>query len=382
MVFSFWIFVIIIMVITLIEKACELLQMFYSSGYEAYVVGGFVRDIILGRNSFDVDIATNATPKEVQMIFKDVKLPFEGYGSVHLVYKKVNFEITTYRMDLEYQDKRKPSKIVYTDKLIIDLRRRDFTMNTLCMDKNKNIIDLLNARCDIENKVIKTVGNANRRLKEDSLRILRAIRFATELDFSIDEELKDAIINNRELVKDLSFYRKKQELNRIFSSPNVLKGISLLKYFSLDEYLDIDLKHEIVKTSDPIGIWAQVSPSSSYPFTSNEKDYLKAINDVLTDDVINDMELYKKGNYVCFIAAQILNMDTKDIYDRCDNLVIKKTSDIKLTGKDIIDLINPKDKSIIKNIIKDIEEKIIYKELNNNYEELKRYVLDNYKKYW
>jgi tRNA nucleotidyltransferase (CCA-adding enzyme) len=94
------------MVITLIEKACELLQMFYSSGYEAYVVGGFVRDIILGRNSFDVDIATNATPKEVQMIFKDVKLPFEGYGSVHLVYKKVNFEITTYRMDLEYQDKR------------------------------------------------------------------------------------------------------------------------------------------------------------------------------------------------------------------------------------------------------------------------------------
>lgn len=111
-------------------------------------------------------------------------------------------------MDLEYQDKRKPSKIVYTDKLIIDLRRRDFTMNTLCMDKNKNIIDLLNARCDIENNVIKTVGNANRRLKEDSLRILRAIRFATELDFSIDEELKDAIINNRELVKDLSFYRK------------------------------------------------------------------------------------------------------------------------------------------------------------------------------
>ena len=369
------------MVITLIEKACELLQMFYSSGYEAYVVGGFVRDIILGRNSFDVDIATNATPKEVQMIFKDVKLPFEGYGSVHLVYKKVNFEITTYRMDLEYQDKRKPSKIVYTDKLIIDLRRRDFTMNTLCMDKNKNIIDLLNARCDIENKVIKTVGNANRRLKEDSLRILRAIRFATELDFSIDEELKDAIINNRELVKDLSFYRKKQELNRIFSSPNVLKGISLLKYFSLDDYLDINLKHEIIKTSDPIGIWAQVSPSSSYPFTSNEKDYLKAINDVLTDDVINDMELYKKGNYVCFIAAQILNMDTKDIYDRCDNLPIKKTSDIKLTGKDIIDLINPKDKSIIKNIIKDIEEKIIYKELNNNYEELKRYVLDNYKKY-
>lgn len=360
------------------EKALELLKIFYDNGYEAYVVGGFVRDLVLGKKSFDVDIATQATPKEVQRIFSDVRLPFEEYGSVHLTYKKVNFEITTYRMDLEYQDKRKPSRIVYTDKLIIDLRRRDFTMNTLCMDKDGNIIDLLDVTSDIKNKIIKTVGNANKKLKEDSLRILRAIRFATELDFELDIELQNAIINNKEGLKELSYFRRKQELNRIFSSPNVMKGIKLLKSFGLDTYLEINLNKEIIKTSDLIGIWAQIEPSSKYPFTSNEKDYLKAILEVLEDGNINDMELYEKGNYVCYIAAQILNIDETNIYDRCDILPIKKASDIKINGREIIDLLKLDDKSKVKIILKDIERKIIDKEILNNYEELTKYIIDTY----
>lgn len=356
----------------------ELLNIFYDNGYEAYIVGGFVRDIILNKKSFDVDICTNATPKEIKQIFSDVKLPFEGYGSVHLTYKKVNFEITTYRMDLEYQDKRKPSRIVYTDKLIIDLRRRDFTMNTLCMDRQGKIIDLLDATSDIKHKLIKTVGNADKKLKEDSLRILRAIRFATELDFELSPELQDAIINNCKSVKELSYFRKKQELNKIFSSVNVLKGISLLKSFGLDTYLDIDLNKEIVKTSDPIGIWAQVNPCCKYPFTANEKSYLKAILEVLKDGTINDMELYKKGNYVCYIASQILKINETSIYERYDLLPINKPSDIKLNGKDIIDILKLEDKSKVKTILKDIEYKIVNRELLNNANDLKGYVIATY----
>ena len=106
----------------MLEKALELLKIFEEHGYEAYLVGGFVRDFLINRKSNDVDICTNATPMDVKEIFKDVKLPFEGYGSVHLTYKKVNFEITTYRMDLEYKNGRSPSKIMYTDSLFIDLR--------------------------------------------------------------------------------------------------------------------------------------------------------------------------------------------------------------------------------------------------------------------
>ncbi len=196
----------------MLEKALELLKIFEEHGYEAYLVGGFVRDFLLNRKSNDVDICTNATPMDIKEIFKDVKLPFEGYGSVHLTYKKVNFEITTYRMDLEYKNGRSPSKIMYTDSLFIDLKRRDFTINTLCMDSKQNIIDLLGSMVDLKHKVIKTVGNADLKLKEDSLRILRAIRFATELKFNISEDLKKSIDNNKQLLSNLSFFRKNPQI--------------------------------------------------------------------------------------------------------------------------------------------------------------------------
>lgn len=361
------------------EKALELLKMFKDNGYEAYVVGGFVRDYVLGKQSVDVDICTNATPKEIQSIFSETNVSISNYGSVHVNYKKVNFEITTYRMDIEYKDGRNPSKIMYTDKLIIDLKRRDFTMNTLCMDDRGNVIDLLDSKKDIENRIIKTVGDADKRFKEDALRILRAVRFATELDFKLDGHLEVAIANNAHLVEQLSYYRKKQELNRIFSSVNAINGIILLRRFGLDKYLDINLDKEIVKTSDPLGMWAQVEASDKYQFTSNEIDYLKAISRVLKDKKINDVELYHNGNYVCYIAAQILNIKEVNIYDRYDNLPIKKSSDICLNGKDIIDILNIKDKFNVKIIINDLEEKIIDRKLDNNKEILTKYIIDTYK---
>lgn len=363
----------------MLEKATELLNIFISNGYEAYIVGGFVRDSILGKQSLDIDICTNATPKQIQSIFKDVKLPFEQYGAVNLVYKKITFEITTYRMDLEYKDNRFPSKIVYTDNLIIDLKRRDFTMNTLCIDNNGNIIDKLNNINDIKNHLIKCVGDANIKLQEDALRILRAIRFATILDFKIDKELEIAILNNRFLLKDLSYYRKKQELNKIFSSVNALKGIELIKQYKLEECLNINIDNNIVKTNDPIGMWVQVNPCDKYQFTSNEQDYINAIRRVVKDKDINDIELYRNGNYVCYIAAQILGIDAVNIYDRYDNLPITKSSDVNITQKQIIDMLKLEDKSLTKMIFKDIEDKIVSKRLNNDYESIKKYLIDNYK---
>lgn len=367
------------MVINLLEKALELLKIFESKGYEAYLVGGFVRDYLLERKSNDVDICTNATPMDIKEIFKDVKLPFEGYGSVHLTYKKVGFEITTYRMDLEYNNGRAPSKIVYTNSLFIDLKRRDFTMNALCMDSNGNIIDLLDSKDDIKNSLVKSIGDPDKKLKEDALRILRAIRFATELNFEIDEELKKAIIDNGALLKKLSYYRKKQELNKIFSSPNALYGIKLIKQFKLEGYLGIDLTNEVVNTNDPIGIWVQVNPDNKYQFTNNEKKYMDAILSILKDKKINDMELYKNGNYVCYIAAQILGIDETDIYDRYDRLQIKNRADITLRPLDIIELLKIENKSNLKKIINDIETQIINNKLSNDKDSISKYLIDTYK---
>lgn len=352
----------------------ELLKIFEDNNYEAYLVGGFVRDYILKRQSSDVDICTNATPMQIKEIFKEVKLPFESYGSVHLNYKKVDFEITTYRMDLEYKNKRNPSKIMYTDKLEIDLKRRDFTMNTLCMDSSGKIIDLFNNRQDIDNKIIKTVGDANKKLAEDSLRILRAIRFATELNFTIDDELSYAIVQNEYLLSELSFFRKKQELNRILLSSNVLYGISLLKKYNLDKYLDIQISDNFVKTSDPIGMWVQLKPSVKYQFTSNEKRYIKSIDDIINSGNIDDITLYKNGNYVSLIAAQIMGIDERLVHDMYDKLPIKKISDIALKPRDIIDLLNIKDNYKIKDILNDLEGEILIGDLNNNKEDIKKYL--------
>lgn len=352
----------------------ELLKIFEDNNYEAYLVGGFVRDYILKRQSSDVDICTNATPMQIKEIFKEVKLPFESYGSVHLNYKKVDFEITTYRMDLEYKNKRNPSKIMYTDKLEIDLKRRDFTMNTLCMDSSGKIIDLFNNRQDIDNKIIKTVGDANKKLAEDSLRILRAIRFATELNFAIDDELSYAIVQNEYLLSELSFFRKKQELNRILLSSNVLYGISLLKKYNLDKCLDIQISDNFVKTSDPIGMWVQLKPSVKYQFTSNEKRYIKSIDDIINSGNIDDITLYKNGNYVSLIAAQIMGIDERLVHDMYDKLPIKKISDIALKPRDIIDLLNIKDNYKIKDVLNDLEVEILTGDLNNNKEDIKKYL--------
>ena len=360
------------------EKAIEVLNIFNEYGYEAYIVGGYVRDKILGKNSSDIDICTNATPKEIKDIFNDAILPHERYGAINLVYRKVNFEITTYRMDLEYQNSRTPSKIMYTNKLIIDLKRRDFTMNTLCIDKNGKVLDLLNNKQDINNKIIKTVGNADRRIKEDSLRILRAIRFASELNFTLDRDLENAIISNRNLLSNLSYFRKKQELNRIFSSNYSLYGLKLIKDFGLEEFLDIKIDDNIVKTSDPIGMWVQVNQSDKYQFTNNELKYIKSIKEVIKNREITDLELYYEGNYVCYIAAQILGINEAIIYDRYDKLPIKRPSDINISVNEIIDIINIKDKSKIKIVIKDLENQIINGKLINNYDIIKKYLIQKY----
>ena len=362
----------------MLEKSLELLKIFKNKGYEAYLVGGFVRDYVLGRQSNDVDICTNATPMQVKEIFKDVKLPFEQYGAVALTYKKVMFEITTYRMDLEYQNGRNPSKISYTNDLLEDLKRRDFTMNTLCMNDKGEVIDKLGILNDIKTKTIKSVGNADLKLKEDSLRILRAIRFATQLEFEIDNELKDAIALNKGLLEGLSYYRKKEELNKIFASPNAIYGLKLIREFGLDKYLGITVTDSIVNTSDPIGIWVQVNPNDKYQFTNNEKAYMKAILRVLEDKKINDMELYKEGNYVCYIASEILKMDTKSLHDRYSALPIKESSDIAVKPAKIIELLHLEDKSFVKTIIKDLEEKIVSKKLNNTKKDIKDYLINKY----
>ena len=208
----------------MLENAKKILQIINEKGYKAYIVGGFVRDYLLGIESNDIDITTNATPKELQEIFDNSCMPSTDYGAVIINNHGTRYEITTFRKEISYTKNRKPEKIEYIDDLYKDLTRRDFTINTICIDKDGNIIDLLNARSDISKRLIRTVGNPRYRIKEDSLRILRAIRFASILDFDIDDKTGYYLAKYGCLLNNLSKERKKEELNKIFSSRGKEKG--------------------------------------------------------------------------------------------------------------------------------------------------------------
>ena len=358
------------------ETAIKLLNILSDNGFKAYIVGGYPRDLILNRECFDIDVCTDATPKELKDIFKDSMLPKVEYGSVTVIYHKVRFEITTFRKDLKYENHRAPVKIKYIGNLIDDLKRRDFTINTLCLDKDGNIIDLLNGRKEIESKIIKMVGSPKQKLKEDSLRILRAIRFATILDFELDEELKKYIKQYGYLLKELSYFRKREELEKIFLSPNALKGIELTKELELDKHLEISNLDNLKITSSIIGVWAQLDVEDIYTFSNHEKTYIKQIKELMNKEILDDYNLYKYGLYVSSVAAEIKGIDKKIVSRRHSNLPIRKKNEININGNQICEILNKKQGPFLRELFEELEFNIINKKVENNFESLKDYILN------
>ena len=351
----------------------KVLDKINDSGFEAFVVGGYPRDIYLGRKSNDVDICTNATPKDIKEIFKTVILPTNEYGSVTVIYNKVRFEITTYRKDLKYINNRIPSKVKYIDDLFEDLRRRDFTINTLCMNSNGEIIDVLVVKDDLDSKIIRTVGDAKNKVKEDALRILRAIRFATILDFSLDKDLKKAIKKYGYLLQKLSYYRKKEELQKIFSSPNIKVGLDLIKELELDKYLELKNIDNIKITPSTINIWAQLDVVDVYTFTNNDKDTITKVNEIRNEE-LTDYTLYRYGLYISSLVSEFKDIPKKDIIERYNNLKINSKSDINITALEICEVLNKKPGEFIKSIYAKLEKEIIENRLENDKEALKEFV--------
>ena len=360
------------------EKAIEVIKLIEKKGFKAYIVGGYVRDIYLSLNASDIDIATSATPKDLIKIFKKNVVIDEKYGSTKLNYKNTYFDITTFRRDIKYKDNRKPTEIEYVDTIGEDLSRRDFTINTMCMDKDGNIIDVYDAKKDINNKIIKCVGNANEKMSEDSLRILRAIRFATILNFKLDKELEKAIKKNLSSLKTLSFHRKKEELNYIFRSSNYEYGLNLLSKFKLDKYLEISNLKKLKQTSDVLGMWAQIKYSDNYPFSRLERETISKIREMLIYKKIDSYSLYKYGILISLTVGEILGIDKKKILKDYEELSIHSEKDIVFDNLDIAGILGLEPSYKTREILLDIEYKILSKKLKNNEKELKEYIIRNY----
>ena len=356
----------------------EVLEKLENAGYQAYIVGGYVRDYIMKKTTDDIDICTNARPKEIIKILEEYHPTPLEYGNVYLNYKDLNFEITTFRKDINYKDNRKPDKIEYIESLEKDLERRDFTINSICMDKERKIIDHLNATRDIRKKIIKAIGDANKKIEEDALRIMRAIRFATTLNFKLDNELKDAIKNNKDNLRNLSYERKKEELTKIFTSENKKYGIKLLKELELLDVLELVNIDNVLLTKDLIGIWSTITMPDTYPFTKNEKLYHNKINNLLNENIMDNFILYKYGIYLTSIACDLKKMNKRKITSMYEKLPIKERSEINISADEICEVLNTKPGSLLKEIYDDLEVLILQKHIKNEKNELKEYIKNVY----
>ncbi|MGN0145536.1 MAG: CCA tRNA nucleotidyltransferase [Clostridium sp.] len=186
-----------------------------NNGYEGYMVGGCVRDLLLKREPNDYDITTNAKPEIVASLFDKVILTGLKHGTVTIILNNNQYEVTTYRMDGDYQDSRHPENVTFVNDIKEDLSRRDFTINAMAYNEENGLVDYFNGIEDLNNKIVRTVGDPVKRFNEDSLRMLRAVRFSVQLDFRIDKSTMEAVKKLSRKIQNISKERIREEFNKI-----------------------------------------------------------------------------------------------------------------------------------------------------------------------
>ena len=211
------------------DKVKFIIDTFYENNYEAFMVGGCIRDSLLSKEPKDYDIATSALPNITESLFEKTIPTGIKHGTITVLLDKEPFEVTTYRVEGEYKDNRRPDEISFVTNIKDDLSRRDFTINAFAYNSKEGLKDYFNGLEDLQNKIIRTVGDSNKRFNEDALRMMRAIRFASQLDFNIEKSTLDGIKKNKNLLKNISSERIRDELCKLLLSDNPRKGLNLLK---------------------------------------------------------------------------------------------------------------------------------------------------------
>lgn len=320
-------------------KVKYIIDKIYKNNYEAYIVGGCVRDAILGFEPNDYDITTSATPKAIKDIFRDFKCIETGieHGTVSVVIDDDIYEITTYRIEGEYKDHRRPENVDFTSKLEEDLKRRDFTINAMAYNEKEGLIDLFGGNIDIENKIIKTVGNPYNRFNEDGLRMIRAIRFSSKLDFKIEDNTLLAIYDNAKIIKNISLERITDEFNKIILSNKPENVIYLFKTKLLN-YLNISSEENENKIKE---LYKKISILNKFDKVLVKRlvvlDYLiKELNincNSFCKELVYSKKIIKNHNLILSLMKEInikeLNkVKVKKILNRIDKSLFEEYLDI------------------------------------------------------
>lgn len=262
------------------EKAERILETLHGAGYEAYVVGGCVRDSILGRTPGDWDITTSASPQQVKALFPRTIDTGIEHGTVTVMDGKEGFEVTTYRIDGAYEDCRHPKSVTFTSNLTEDLKRRDFTINAMAYAPKTGLVDEFGGMEDLKNKVIRCVGDPRERFGEDALRMLRAVRFAAQLGFTLSDDVRDAIRDMAEELDQISAERIQTELVKLVTS-------SLPHWFRLT--YETGITSVIMPEFDRIMVQRQHNPHHAY--TTGEHT-LVAMRSIPSDKVLRLVMLF------------------------------------------------------------------------------------------
>jgi len=366
------------------------------AGYQAFFVGGFVRDFLLNRIASDIDITTDATPREVEQLFKKTKATGKKFGTVTVFYNQHQYEVTTFRTEGKYIHHRKPSEVSFSKELEEDLTRRDFTINAFAMNLEEEITDLFHGEADLNHKLIRSIGNPDVRFHEDALRILRAFRFVSKLGFDIEEQTFESLKNNMSLLKEIPIERVMVEMKKTFQNPFYLDALRLMKQANIEvafpelkEGIDLICESESI-TLNYLEFYSlcfymhnQEIPDY-WRFSNKERTKISKIMELVSvtdNDVYNEMIIYSLGREIPLMAnrvSTIINPNNNQeslIQKIYQELPIHKTCDLVFKGQDVLELTELKNAEIIGEIIDDITYQVITKQLPNDYQKLKAYTL-------
>ncbi|GEO68381.1 CCA tRNA nucleotidyltransferase [Levilactobacillus acidifarinae] len=348
------------------ELARPVLQTIERAGYEAYFVGGSVRDTILGKSIHDVDIATSAYPDEIKHLFKRTVDTGIEHGTVMILDHGTGYETTTFRSESTYTDFRRPDHVTFVRSLAEDLKRRDFTINALAMRENGEVIDLFDGLTDLKKHHIRAVGDPQERFHEDALRMMRAVRFASQLDFDIVPATEAAMTDHAALLAKIAVERTQVELLKMLMGRTPQRGLTVMLSTQLWRYCPDFAQQETALTrlaqvlthgvSSEVTAWALLSLSFGFDHgqTATFLKHWKTSNQVITDvqavvtaaQILQTQDLAAWQLYQCGQARSLLANEVAVILGAPDRttaltqaaaaLPIHDKREVALTGKDLM----------------------------------------------
>lgn len=376
----------------LFKVASRIISKLEEEGYEGYFVGGSVRDFLLNRPINDVDITTDALPDDIERIFDKTIDVGKEHGTIVVLIDQDPFEVTTYRVEGDYSNYRRPDQVFFTNKLSDDLSRRDFTINAMAMSKDMKVFDPFDGQVDLKNRVIRTVGKAEARFGEDALRMLRAVRFMSQLDFQLSEDVISSIEENGKLLQHIASERSFVELDKLYrgKNPQVAKSVidktNLLYYlpffkhvshenflFSKVSNLADELILQIYLKSDLHDYLHELKPSNKLKaYINNSLSLIETLDTDIDSRIIayrferTVLEGVTEINRTNQILTQSSSHTLSDALDKKESLIIKDRSELAINGKDLMDALGIAGGPWLKEALNLIEIAVLTEEVNNN----------------